>query len=289
MVYRARFDPARLPGAQESGGGLGVMTAEFVLPKKAARPTTTVTAIYPTRDTLPENLLKLYLQFSAPMGRGEAYGHLHLRDASGQDLDLPFLELAEELWDPTGTRLTVLFDPGRIKTGLKPREELGPVLREGETYTLVVDRGWHDAEGEPLASDAHKTFRVGPPDDTPPDPTTWMTTVPGAGTRDPLTLTSPEPLDRALFGRLPTVHDADGNVVPGAVAVEAEETRWRFTPDRPWVAGSYDVSVDKDLEDLAGNSIGRVFEVDVFEKVERRPTPQAVCLPFRIGEEGDRG
>lgn len=46
---------------------------------------------------------------------------------------------------------------------------------------------------------------------------------------------------------------------------------------------------DKDLEDLAGNSIGRVFEVDVFEKVERRPTPQAVCLPFRVGEEGDRG
>ena len=43
------------------------------------------------------------------------------------------------------------------------------------------------------------------------------------------------------------------------------------------------VSVDKDLEDLTGNSIGRPFEVDVFDKVERKAVAETVALPFRIG------
>jgi len=283
VVYRALFDPTRLPSARGATGTRGAMTAEFTLPKRVAAPTTGVTAVYPTRDIVPENLLKLYLQFSAPMGRGDAYGHVHLRDASGKDLDLPFLELGEELWDPRGMRLTLLFDPGRIKRGLKPREELGPVLREGGTYTLVIDRSWPDAQGQPLVSEVRRTFRVGPPDETPPDPSTWSIHTPVAGTRDPLVLTSPEPLDRALFGRLPTVQEARGSELPGEAAIDAEETRWRFTPDRPWTAGEYSLSVNKDLEDLAGNSIGRLFEVDVFDKIEKQTTAQTVVLPFRIG------
>ena len=44
------------------------------------------------------------------------------------------------------TRFTLLFDPGRIKRGLKPAQRrVGPVLEEGKSYTLVIDRGWTDA------------------------------------------------------------------------------------------------------------------------------------------------
>jgi len=77
--------------------------------------------------------------------------------------------------------------------------------------------------------------------------------------------------------------DFSGHPVPGEVAIDAEETLWRFTPGRPWQAGEYRVSVDKDLEDLVGNSVGRPFEVDIFDKVERKPVAETVALPFRIG------
>src|SRR4029077_16843257 len=105
-----------------------VVTLEITVPESAAGKPTEVTHVYPTATALPENQLKFYIHFSAPMGRGEAYEHVHLLDAKGRRDDLPFLELAEELWDASGKRLTLLIDPGRIKRGLKPREDLGPVL-----------------------------------------------------------------------------------------------------------------------------------------------------------------
>ena len=118
---------------------------------------------------MPENLLKFYLHFSAPMSRGEAYRRIHLLDADGNEVADPFLELGEELWDRDMRRFTLLFDPGRIKRGLKPREEVGPVLEEGKQYTLVVDRDWLDATGYPLAAKMRKTFRALAPDEAPLD------------------------------------------------------------------------------------------------------------------------
>jgi hypothetical protein len=283
VVYRARFDPGKLFTAPEDAQQLPVISATFALPAEPVAATTRVTAVYPGGDVLPENLLKFYLHFSAPMSRGMAYEHVHLRDGTGKAVAFPFVELAEELWDPSGQRLTILFDPGRIKTGLKPREELGPILHPGETYTLVIDRGWSDAAGQPLVADYRKTFRAGPTDSQSPDPAHWKTRVPGPGTRDPLLLTFPEPLDHAMLTRVLAIIDANHQPVSGDVAVEAGETRWRFTPESPWRAGRYQITVDKDLEDLAGNSIGRPFEVDVFDKVERKPVSETVSLPFEVG------
>ena len=71
----------------------------------------------------------------------------------------PFLELDEELWSPDGTRFTLIFDPGRIKRGLKPREEVGPVLEAGKSYSLVIDRR--------LARRIGKPARGGVPQDLP--------------------------------------------------------------------------------------------------------------------------
>src|SRR5206468_10702471 len=92
----------------------------------------------------------LYLHFSAPMSRGEVYRRVRLLGEGDRPVDRPFLEIGEELWDPDGTRLTLLFDPGRIKRGLVPRKEEGPILEEGRAYTLVVDPAWPDAQGRPL-------------------------------------------------------------------------------------------------------------------------------------------
>jgi hypothetical protein len=48
---------------------------------------------------------------------------------------------------PDMTRLTLFIDPGRIKRGVAPLEEIGPALHAGKRYTLEIDSGWHDASG----------------------------------------------------------------------------------------------------------------------------------------------
>ena len=62
-----------------------------------------MTHVYPSRAMLPENLLRLYIHFSAPMSRGEAYRRIRLLDATGKPVDDPFLELDEELWSRDGS------------------------------------------------------------------------------------------------------------------------------------------------------------------------------------------
>ena len=247
---------------------------------KPQTPTTQVVRVSPSREVVPENLLKLYIEFSAPMSFGEAYEHLKLLDGSGKPLDLPFLELGEELWDPRGMRLTLLFDPGRIKRGLKPREELGPVLEEGKSYTFVLDPGWHDAKGTPLKAGFRKRFRVGPPDMTTPDPTSWRIDPPGLGTTEPLVIRFPESLDRAMLGRVLVVTDATDKLRAGKITIGEEETSWSFVPETPWRAGTHALLVDKTLEDLAGNSVDRPFEVDVF-KVESKVRGENVRREFK--------
>jgi hypothetical protein len=251
------------------------------LPKPAKEPTR-LTHVYPSRDALPENQLKFYLHFSAPMGRGEAYRRVHLLDERGKEIERPFLELDQELWDREGKRFTLFFHPGRIKRGLRPREEDGPTLEEGKRYTLVIDRAWGDADGDPLKETCRKSFRALPPDDTPPDPKNWKLQAPAAGSRAPLVVTFPEPLDHALLQHSLWVTDAAGRKVPGQVRVGAEETRWELTPEKPWAAGKYHLVADTQLEDLAGNSIGRPFEVDVFRPVQREIKSETVRLPFEV-------
>ena len=173
------------------------------IPAKERGEPAKVVAIYPSAATLPENQLRFYLHFSAPMSRGEVYEHLKLLKADGTAVELPFLEIGEELWDTSGKRLTLLIDPGRIKRGLKPREENGPVLEAGGKYTLVIDKAFHDAEGRPLAESFEKTFTAAAPVEAAIDPKDWKIALPAAGSREPLAIKFPRPLDRCWpSGRL---------------------------------------------------------------------------------------
>jgi hypothetical protein len=283
--YRAVFDPARLAG----GAGKSI-SAEFHQPKPAAKATAVVEHVYPTRNKLPENQLKFYIHFCAPMTKGGSYRHVQLLGANGNPVESPFLELDEELWDPDCKRFTLYLDPGRIKRGLKPREEVGPVLEEGKSYTLVVDKQWTDADGNPLRETFRKKFTVGPPDEEAIEPKTWKFQTPRGDKkteRSPLSVTFPKPLDNALLHRLLWVIDESGRKVPGTVTVDEEETRWNFHPDGGvWRMGGYHLVIDKALEDLAGNNIGRPFEVDVFRPVQRELKAETVKLPFRVLEPG---
>jgi hypothetical protein len=280
--YRAVFHPDRVPGAQK---GLEAVVKSLFMPRPAAEPVA-VARVYPTADKLPENQLKFYLHFTAPMSRGEAYRRIHLLDADGKEIDAAFLELGEELWDPDGKRFTLFIDPGRIKRGLKPREDLGPVLEKGKTYTLVIDRDWKDADGEPLKEAFKKTFRAVAADETPPDPKTWRLEPPAAGGKAPLAVTFPKPMDHALLQHMLWVVDAGGRKIAGEVAVTDGETRWSFTPREAWAAGAYRLVTDTRLEDLAGNTIGRPFEVDETRPATAEIKAETVETPFEVRAAG---
>jgi hypothetical protein len=277
--YRALFEPSRIP--TRSARNEPAIDVELLIPKPKTEPAR-VTRVYPTSDRLPENQLKFYLHFSAPMARGDVYRHIKLLDEQGKEIDMPFLELEQELWDRSGQRLTVFCDPGRIKRGLKPREEFGPVLVEGRHYTLVIDTGLEDANGNPLKEPFRKAFRALPPDDTQPDPKLWKIQTPAGGSQAPLTVTFPKPLDQALLERLVWVTDANGDKLPGTVAISGEEKIWQFTPAKAWEAGSCQLVADTRLEDLAGNSIARPFEVDVFHPIQREIKGETVKVSFEV-------
>ncbi len=281
LTFRPRFPPApgvRIRAVFHPPAGATV-EAVFESDKPDLAATTRVDHVYPSSDVLPDNQLKFYVHFSAPMRRGDAWQLIHLLRQDGKPVLLPFLEVDQELWDRDYQRLTVLFDPGRIKRGLLPLDEVGPAIEDGKQYTLVIDQEWRDARGVPLAAGFRKVFRAGPADRTPPDPAQWRVTAPRAGTREALVVDFPKPLDYALLMRMLQVPGVDGTA-----AVTRGETQWRFTPSRPWRRGDYTLAVDNSLEDLAGNRIGRPFDVDTFERVSEHLGSQTTSVAFRIGE-----
>ena len=278
--YSVRFDPSRLPGQEASL--LEPIVAVVSLPKPDVEPTTVVDRIFPSGDRLPENQLKLYLHFSAPMSNVDGLEYLSLRDSRGREIEEVFLPLGTEFWDLDHVRYTVFFDPGRVKQGLELNERLGRPLQEGGTYTLVVDPAWPDAEGNPLRAPYEKRFTVGPADLTPLDTATWRLRVPASGSTQRLVVSMPEPLDHALMRRAISVEDETGQRVDGEVEVGNWETRWTLTPSQPWAAGAYSLVALSILEDLAGNKIGTRFEIDVFEQVDRTTTGEQLRIPFEI-------
>jgi hypothetical protein len=281
LKYRAIFNPQTLPGNTKAGKRHVV---QFSLPKLAPLPAAKVSQIFPSGKVLPENVLKFYIHFSAPMSRGEAYTRIQLLDSKGRKIADPFLELGEELWDRSGTRFTLFIDPGRIKRGLKPREDVGPVFENGKSYTLTIDRKWADERGCPLTKTFRKSFKIGPPDSSQHDPKYWKLTTPTAGTKEPLTLQFPEPLDHALLHRMILVNAANGKEILGEISVDKQESRWRFTPKTAWKPGSHSFAIDSELEDRSGNSLGRPFEVDVVRPIQLKVKKTVVLLPFIVRE-----
>jgi hypothetical protein len=287
VTYRVRFDAPSLYQrlSLPRPDMAGPIEAAFAIPAPEAIASTVVTGLYPTADVLPMNLLKFYIHFSTPMATGHAYEHIRLIDEqTGEPVAAPFVIMQPELWDPEQKRFTLFFDPGRIKREVGPNREMGPPLQAGRSYRLVVGRDWPDAQGNLLQADFTRTFRVTEADRTMPDVESWQLTAPAAATRDPLRLSFPEPLDHALLQRVLTVHDRAGVRVEGTVAVAGQEKEWSFTPSSPWRAGAYEVRVETILEDVAGNTLRSLFDVDLTSAPasEIREADPFKVLPFLV-------
>jgi len=290
-AYTARFDGAALRAKVAGTAGSPrtsstVATARWMRELVTGPATTSIDAVYPAVDTVPMNLLRMYVQFSAPMTVGDAAEkHVRLLDEHGAVVDKAFLVAAggQELWDPHHTRLTIFFDPGRIKRDLTPHEAMGLPLLQGHSYSLVIDSGMHDARGLPLTRSYVKRFRVGPMDRILPRVSAWRVVAPAAGTLEPLTVELPEPLDHALLARMLTVTRTVGGTetaIAGTAASTDHDRRWTFTPSNAWTTSTYVLKIDTELEDLAGNNMRRLFDVMPGDSAATGENAALVRIPF---------
>lgn len=261
------------------------------------KPTTEVTAIYPTASEVPVNLLKVYVHFSAPMSEGWADRAIRVcREDTGEELEGVFLPPYPELWDPERRRLTMLLDPGRIKRGLVPNLESGYPLIEGVPIRVIVAPDFRDSRGQTLIAGAERSYQVGPPLRSRIKASGIKWWVPSPGSLEPLVVEFDRPLDHALMHHALWVmaDDADRAAVPGQGVIGPEERSWRFNPERPWQQGHYFLVCEPSLEDLAGNSTSRVFDRDITvdEDVPGEPHPLGLgffCGPIGIPAEPGPG
>ena len=231
----------------------------YQVPESAAA--TYLKGIYPSADTLPENLLKIYLEFSEPMG--ESYSENHVWVTSGDDtLQQVFLPLQPELWDSSHMRLTLWLDPGRIKRDLGPNTMWGTPLVNGKQYTIHVSEDWKDRKGRPLVRDFRKTIYVGKADRVRPSVSEWLIEAPRSDTHDPLIVDLGKPMDYSLLQESLRVFQGEDQKLV-STAISNHETSVYLHPREKWKSGIYHLQVASRLEDLAGNNLNRLFDRDI--------------------------
>jgi hypothetical protein len=206
--------------------------------------TSPIVFVQPSALEVPANLLRISIRFTDEV-EGALLPRITLLHADGRAIQEPFLE--QELWSPDGHILTILMHPGRVKSGLRARREMGPILLAGDDVSLTID-------GRTI-----KRWRVGPVDEAGPIIATWKLHAVQAQSRHPLVVSLDGPIDGRDAGYL-AIADANGNRVTGRVRLTNGESVWTFSPDRPWRAGKYNLVVRGELEDPAGNRPQSRFE-----------------------------
>lgn len=257
--------------------GAGSTTSlDYRVPMVAAKAPPRVVKIYPSADVLPANHLRFYIYFDRPMRGGkELFKHLAILDEKGKEIDEPWL--IDEIWDEENNCLILFIHPGRIKWGVELRESMGPVLHEKRSYALVVRGEWTDLEGNKIGQDTIKKFRTTGEDRVRIELGDWKLTAPTAGTRNAVALTLAKSVDYRSLQTGLTITNAKGQTLAGAISIGKDEKSWHFTPTQPWQPGILRVNVSPDLEDVAGNTPARPFDMDLF--TPRRPA-QKLSLEF---------
>ncbi len=216
---------------------------------------------------VPANLLRWHLVFDRPVDTVAGEGAVTLLDGAGAPVPHAFVELPGGLWDDSGTRLTLVLHPGRIKSGLRTQLEVGGAFTVGHRMRLRMDLDRIMGAGTGIAE---HDFTVVPALERAVDLANWRLDAVEAGSLDALRIEFDRTLDRfSLEGALALV-DPSGDVVEGAETIDPDGGALAFRPRHPWWPGLHRLVVAPDLEDLAGNRVGAAFESPLLETRSRR-------------------
>lgn len=226
--------------------------------KLISKKNTTSVFMLPNVSELPENTLRIYLNFSEPMAYGQVRESIKLKDKNGNLLSNSFLNLGVELWDPMQRRLTLLFDPGRIKRGVGPNINYGPPLKKGNEYILTVSALMKNAKGVKLLKDFNFLFSVVDPIRDQININDWKIIKPQFGTSDSLNIEFTRILDIGNAKRMINIVDHKENKINGRIYYDGEV--WKFYPEVPWNSNKIFLHVNPNIEDISGNSIIGKFD-----------------------------
>jgi hypothetical protein len=254
------------------------VSVEYRVPALAAKTPPRVVKVFPTAGVLPANVLRFYIYFDRSMRGGkDIFKHINIVDDKGKIVEDPWL--LDEIWDEENNCLIIYIQPGRIKWGVELRELLGPVFFEKRAYSLVVRGDVADLDGNKLGTDFVKKFRTSPEDRVRIDLRRWQVSPPQAGTSERLTVGLGKSIDHRGLEKALSVVDANGKRLEGAVAIGKDENTWHFTRRGTWGKGDYFLHIDGKLEDVAGNTPLRPFDLDL--KAPKLP-PQDLRLKFSV-------
>ena len=251
----------------------------FQIGKKEVVDKAKVLSIYPSANELPENVLRFYLYFNTPMKKGQALKYIQLIDSSGNIDNHAFMEFKQELWSADGKRLTLLFDPGRIKRGVSTNMELGPALLKGKRYNLTVSGDWEDVYGQKLTIKTSKEFVVGKAYRLQIKVNELEIKKPEANSDDTLSIYFDRTIDHALVQSMIQLEDEENNPIEGHWEVLENEQLIQFIPEAKWQKGNYQIVFDSRLEDVAGNNLNSLLDEKVNPKKHHK---EAFNLKFII-------
>jgi hypothetical protein len=239
------------------------------IPMADKRDAPTIVAVYPSADTLPENLLKFYIGFSRPMKQGEALRHILLIKNEKDTVRDVFLDLQPELWNNEQTVLTLWLDPGRIKRDLQPNKNFGNPLSGRSPYRLLIQNDWEADNGLKAENSFEKKFHTYTRDSISPDPLAWKLAIPASGSTEPLTIAFNETLDYFLLKKSFRIKK-DNKSIEAAVLIKNKERMLQLVPQQPWTTGKYILEIAPEIEDLAGNNLDHLFDRDLMQQVQSR-------------------
>ena len=258
--------------------GLEPIDVSINVPSKVASVPRLV-SFSPSQAFIPANTLRLYLTFSEPMARGQSLQSIKIENDRGDEIKSPFLNLSEELWDKSQTRLTLLLDPGRIKQGVGPNQQVGVPLEAGNAYRLIVGTSMKSAAGKTLRKTTAITFRVGAPERRAISINDWQIASPPAGNSGPLSIAFDRIMDRGSVMRMITLTDQSGKPMRGTI--NSDGGGWSLSPDQPWRAGEYQLFIDQELEDVSGNTMRSAFDA-IPGTIGSRPNSKSAVIDISI-------
>ncbi|WP_378173819.1 Ig-like domain-containing protein [Aquimarina sp. SS2-1] len=254
----------------------------FSLPIPAGYEPLTVTNIYPSDSLVPSNILKWYVKFSKPINKVNSYSHISILTEKGDTLSRAILTLENVLISENGTLLTVWMEPGRQKRGLIPNQQLGPVFKEKETYRFMVSKEIKDMNGVSMNIGYKHKFQVTSEDRTKPSIKDWKINVPNVNSVSKLIIHTDESLDYGSCIRNIIVFDSNQMEIEGSWNIDDKETVLSFTPLKPWKNDNYQIVFSEVIEDLAGNTLNRLFDQNMNNDLNPKFTPKRHKLDFNI-------
>lgn len=216
-----------------------------------------VQKVYPDTDSIAENSLTFYVEFSEKMKNDtRAYTHVDVVKEDGSIISLPWRQ--KSYWINNNKTLVLMIHPGRIKSEISSTAALEPVLKSGSKLSLRIGTELKSVDGNVLADSFLKDYTVSAKDTILPKIITTEIDPPSVNTRNVVAIQFSKEMDFGLVYKCFSLLKEEAKVA-GQITTD-DGQRWFFTPDDKWTTGDYTIKIGNKIGDSCHNQINRRFE-----------------------------